>query len=168
VSTLDATLAAGRRQIETMMIDAGRIVWDREGSTDDTIDYDTGQPVRPVDDDEIIYDEHSLGTDGRPLGHRDAQGNLTGWGGKMLIAPLNATRAPLVQIAGGVELTSVPYELWVPVDTQTAGAGGILELTYASQDPGLAGRQFRIRSAQFSTFGLARGYVAEERERGSE
>ena len=153
-------LRPARKALEKLMVSGVRIVWDREGSADDQLDYDTGQVTRPDDDEEIVYDEYTVSAVGRSFAHE------SGLGGIALIAPIQMARSVGLQLAGGASLTSAPYEVWIPVDAPNAGKGGIAECVYSEHpysDPGLVGRQFTIREAQFGTLSAARVYIAEER-----
>jgi Family of unknown function (DUF6093) len=142
-----------------------RIVWDEEGSADDTdFDYDTGLSTRPSDDASLRYDEDSIGLDGRSLAH------TSGLGGKAIIGPVQATRSTGLQLAGGANFVSTPYEVILPLDSPSdIGIGAVVEVVWSEfpySDPDLIDRQFVIRAAQGGTLSPARVFVAEEKVRG--
>lgn len=152
-------LTFARKKVEELMEDAIRFTWDVEGTADDEFDYGTGGVSVPVDDAEYVYDELTVGEAGRPLGHTG------GYGGKCLVASVEATRSVALQIAGGARITSVPYEIWLPIDAPSLGPGAVGEVTFSKRDPGLVGREFIVRSVRFGTMQLSRILISEERER---
>lgn len=156
-------LRSARRAIESKaMVSACRVEWDPEGSEDDETDLETGQVFRPLDDTQVIYDQHSLGDGGRSLAHE------SGLGGICYIGPIQATRSVGLQISGGARMTNAPYEIWLPLDAPFPGNGAVVECTFSEypySDPGLVGRQWTVRDAQIGTLQPARVLVAEERIR---
>jgi len=157
-------LRAGRKALDKLMKTGIRVTFDAEGSTDDEFDYNTGRVLKPLNDDELVYDEESIGLDGRSLAH------YSGLGGKAIVAPVSAVRSVGLQIAGGSRFASAPYEIHVPLDAPDGvGIGAVVEVVaseFPYSDPELLDRQWVIRSVQAGTLSPARTYIAEERVRG--
>ena len=151
-------LSGPRRKLESFMTDAIIFRWDREGSADDTIDYDTGEPVSPAADTATVYDHTSVGVvSGRSLAHSG------GYGGKCFIDPQDAVRSVALQIAGGARVTATPYQIEVPIDAPEIGPGAVGECVYSKEDPGLVGKTFTVRTWTGGTLEAIRVLVCEER-----
>lgn len=157
-------LRPGRRALDKLMKTGVRVAYDREGSADDAFDYSTGAVYKPLNDDEIVYDELSIGDGGRPLVH------YTGLGGKAIVAPISAVRSVGLQIADGARFTNAPYEIHVPLDAPNeVGINAVVEVVaseFPYSDPALLERQFVIRVQLDGTLHPVRVYIAEERRRG--
>jgi hypothetical protein len=141
-----------------------RVQFDPEGVADDTFDYQTGQVWKPLDDDQLVYDELSVGDGGRPLAHP------SGVGGRAFVSPVSSVRSIGLQIVDGAQFSSTPYEIWVPLDAPTdVGVGAIAEVVHSEfpqSDPGLLGRQFKMHSVLGGAVTPARVFIAVERTRG--
>jgi hypothetical protein len=141
-----------------------RVTFDPEGSADDSFNYDTGGVYKPLNDDELVYDELSIGDGGRSLAH------FSGLGGKAIVAPISAVRSTGLQIADGARFTNAPYEIHVPLDAPDAvGINAVVEVVaseFPYSDPALLERQFIIRVQLDGTLSPVRVYIAEERTRG--
>lgn len=156
-------LRFARRKIESFMTDAITIAYDPEGSSDDTIDYGSGDTVQPSEDFQAIYDETSVGAptdehpNGRPLGHHG------GIGGICFVDPAQAVRSVALQVAGGANLTAVPYEIWLPIDGPNLGPGAVGKINYTEEDPWMVDREFVVRHVTYGTLEPMRIVIAEER-----
>ena len=155
-------LKGGRRALDRIMTCGVRIAWDESGSADDDFDYVTGRVLKPLNDEEIIYDEWSIGDGGRTLKHE------SGLGGRALVSPVSAVTAARMRASGGVPMTGTPYEIHIPLDAPEVGNNAVVEVVaspFPFSDPLLLDRQFLIRTVETGSLLPARKFIAEERVR---
>lgn len=111
---------------------------DPEGFTDDKFIRDSGEWIRPVDDE--VQTEISASCTVHLLGMVDRR-------------------------VGGTIESVMQVRIKVALDVVDAVVGSIVRIETA-RDPSLEGREFKIVEVRFGTFAMMRGLICEERTRG--
>lgn len=115
--------------LEDQMTDEVLIVEDREGTTDDVFDRETGQYVTNDPDEAVVYS------------------------GKAVIMELNVFPSQTTE-GGGTTLT-VDYELQIPLETPKLSLYSRITVVKCDRTPHLVGTQFRVRSLQDNSFSIS-------------
>jgi hypothetical protein len=120
-------LEPARRAVEKLMDDTCRITSDRQGSGDDALDQETGQIVRPADDDEPVYE------------------------GKALFSAISGTGRN-----GGQAFAIVNYNLAIPLSAPELTRGMRVEWTSARRDGRAVGEVFYVEYPIYKTMAASR------------
>lgn len=145
----DPDLDPAREEVERLMTDQCIIFRDIAGVLDDVLDPDSLVLVRPPDNDLVIYDDTSEGSEGRSLE------------GKCRLR-IRAETDPHVEDPGQRQLGPRLYELFVPWDAPIGARGDHVLITFSLRDETLVDQAYTVADVIRSSLLVHRKYILRD------
>jgi hypothetical protein len=164
VTRLDRIITSGRRLAESSMLDGLYIARNPNGTTDDVLDTETGELVRPSivigesDTLNLIYDESSLGDEDRSLAAS------SGVGGMGRITAVDSSLVTEDDVHGRI---TERYRGAIPIDGPTLKPYDYVAVMSSNNpklvyNPETDGPIFFVRRLIVSTFSVSQSFMLEE------